>query len=84
MCLCTFPGIFLTAVEVVSHEGMNNRNNNEKPRCLNTECCHTSVCDSKRGGGGLASEEKVIFVLVFVCLGLAISHTHRRTIELVK
>lgn len=47
----------LTAVEMVSHKGTNS-NQNVPP-----ECHHTTICDSKRGGGGLASEEKVIFVL---------------------
>ena len=28
-----------------------------------SECHQSSKCDSIRGGGGLASEEKVIFVL---------------------
>ena len=28
-----------------------------------SECHHASICDIKRGGRGLASEEKVIFVL---------------------
>ena len=35
-------------------------NNN---RDVPSECHHTSICDSKRGGGQSASEEKVIFVL---------------------
>lgn len=55
-----------------------------KPRCLFLSVA-TPVCMiAKEVGGGLASEEKVIFVLVSVCLGLAINHTHRHTIELEK
>ena len=57
MCPGTFLSTVLPAVEMVSHKGTNN--NQDVP----PECHHTSVCDSKRGGGGLASEEKVIFVL---------------------
>ena len=45
------------AVEVVSHKGMNN--NQDVP----SECHHISICDSKRGGDGPASEKKMIFVL---------------------
>ena len=40
------------------------------------ECHHTSICDSKRDGGRLASEEKVIFVLELLGLILPV-HFHR-------
>jgi len=30
---------------------------------VSSECCHTSICDSKRGSEGLAGEKKMIFVL---------------------
>ena len=53
--LCV-PGHF-PAVEIVSRKGMND--NQDVP----SECHHTSKCDGKRGGGGLASEEKAISVL---------------------
>ena len=51
-----FLSTILTTVEMVTHKGMNNQD-------VPSECHHASICDSKRGGGGLASEEKVIFVL---------------------
>ena len=51
-----FLSTILTTVEMVSHKGMNNQD-------VPSECHHASIRDSKRGGGGLASEEKVIFVL---------------------
>ena len=57
MCLYTFLSTVLTTVEMVSHKGMNN--NQDVP----SECHHTSIYDSKRGCGGLANEERVIFVL---------------------
>ena len=57
MCLGSFLSIVLNTVEMVSHKGANN--NQDVP----SKCHHASQCDSKRGGGGLASEEKVGFVL---------------------
>ena len=43
---------------MVSHKGTY-----KKIKMFPSECHHTSICDSKRGGGGLAREEKVGFVL---------------------
>ena len=57
MCPGTFLSTVLTAVEAVSHKGMNK--NQDAP----SECHHASIFDHKRGGGGFAGEEKVIFVL---------------------
>ena len=57
MCLSIFLSTVVTAVETVSHKGMNN--NQDVP----SECHHTSIRDGKRDCGGLASEERVIFVL---------------------
>ena len=70
VCLCTFLSTVLTAVEMVSHKGMNN--NQEVP----SEGHHASICDGKRGGGGLASEEKVIFLLKLLGPILPV-HFHR-------
>ena len=58
------------AVEMVGHKGINN--NQDVP----SECHHTSICDSKRGGGQSASEEKVIFVLKLLGPILPV-HFHR-------
>ena len=55
---CTFLSAVLTTVEMVSHKGMK-----KKPQDVPSECHHASIYDSRRGTGGLASEEKVIFVL---------------------
>ena len=44
-------------IEMVSRKGMDNNQD------VFTECHHVSICNSKRSCGGLASEEKVIFVL---------------------
>ena len=52
-----FLNTTLTAVEAVSHEGTNNDQD------VPSERHHASVHDSKRGGGGSASEENVNFVL---------------------
>ena len=57
MWLCTFLSTVLTTVGMVSHKGVNN--NQDVP----TECHHASICDSKRSCGGLAGEEKAIFVI---------------------
>ena len=57
MCLCAFLSTVLTAVEAESHRGMND--NQDVP----SECLHARICDSKRGGGGSVSEDKVIFAL---------------------
>ena len=51
-CACAFLSTVLTAVEMVSHQGMDN--NQDVP----SECRHASICDSKRSGGGSVSEEK--------------------------
>ena len=66
----------LTSVEVVSHKDMNN--NQDVP----SECHHASICDSKRGGRGLASEEKVIFVLKLLgpILPVPFHRFHKRNI----
>ena len=56
MCLCTLLCTGLTAGGAVSHEGMSNN------RDVLSECHHASIRESKRGGGRLASKEKVIFV----------------------
>ena len=53
VCLCTFLRIVLTGVKAMSHKEANN--NQDVP----PELHHASVCDSKRRGGGSASEEKV-------------------------
>ena len=53
MCLCSFLSTVLTAVEMVSHKGINS--NEDVP----SECHQASNVIAK----GLASEEKVIFVL---------------------
>ena len=66
----TFPSTVLTAVEAVSHKGMNSNQG------IPSECHHATICDSKRGGGGLASEEKVIFVLKLLGPILPV-HFHR-------
>ena len=58
MCPCAFLSAVLTTVEMVSHKGMK-----KKPQDVPSECHHASIYDSRRGSGGLASEEKVIFVL---------------------
>ena len=34
-----------------------------KIKGVHSECHYTSMCDNRRGGQGLASEDKVIFVL---------------------
>ena len=47
-------------------------NNQDVP----SECHHASKCDSKRGGGGLASEENVSFVLKLLGPILPV-HLHR-------
>ena len=73
MCPCTFLNIVLTTVETVSHKEMNNKMNNQD---VLSECHHTSICDSKRGGRGLASEERVIFVLELLGPILPV-HFHR-------
>ena len=70
MCLCAFLSTVLTEVEAESHRGMNN--NQDVP----SECLHARICDSKRGGGGLASKEKVIFVLELLGPILPV-HFHR-------
>ena len=57
MCLGTFLSTVLTAVEAVSHKGMN------KNQDVPSECHHASIFDSKRGGGVFVGEEKVTFVL---------------------
>ena len=57
MCPFTFLNTILTAVEAVSHEGMNNDQD------VPSERHHASIRDSKRGDGGSASEENVNFVL---------------------
>jgi len=54
MCLYTFLSTVLTAVEAVSHKGMNS--NHDIP----SERHHVTICDNKRSGGEL-SEEKMIF-----------------------
>ena len=54
---CTFLNTVLTAVEVVSHKETSNYQD------VPSECHCASICDSKRGGRGLARDEKVIFVL---------------------
>ena len=71
------PEYILTAVETVSHKGMNN--NQDVP----SECHHTSICDGKRGGGGLASEKKVIFVLQLLgpILPVHFHRVHKRNIS---
>ena len=67
---CTFLSTVLTAVEMVSYKGMNN--NQDVP----SVCHHASICDSKRGGGGLAIEEKVILLLKLLGPILPV-HFHR-------
>ena len=70
MCLCTFLNTVLTAVEAVSHKGVNNHHD------------VLSECDTKRGGGGLASKEKVIFVpeLLGPILPVHFHRFHKRNI----
>ena len=76
MCLCTFLNTVLTEVEAVSHKGMNSNHD------VLSECHHASIYDSKRGGGGLASKEKVIFVpeLLGPILPVHFHRFHKRNI----
>ena len=67
---CTFLSTILAAVETVSHKGTNS--NQDVP----SECHHAGICDSKRDSGGLASKEKVIFVLKLLGPILPV-HSHR-------
>ena len=67
---CTFLSTILAAVETVSHKGTNI--NQDVP----FECHHAGICDSKRDSGGLASKEKVIFVLRLLGPILPV-HSHR-------
>ena len=60
----------LAAVETVSHKGTNS--NQDVP----SECHHAGICDSKRDSGGLASKEKVIFILKLLGPILPV-HSHR-------
>ena len=71
-----FLSTILTTVEMVSHKGMNGQD-------VPSECHHASICDSKRGGRGLASEEKVIFVLELLgpILPDHFHRFHKRTIS---
>ena len=46
------PERILTAVEVVSHKGVNNSQD------VPSECHHISTCDSKRGGDGQPARKK--------------------------
>ena len=55
MCLCLFLSTVLATVEAASHKGMNNNED------VHSECHHTGIYDSKRGCGGLLSEEKSDF-----------------------
>ena len=71
MCLCTFPSTVLTTTEVLSYKEVN-----KTPQDISSECCHTSICDSKRGSGGSASEEKVISVLKLLGPNLPV-HSHK-------
>ena len=48
----------------------------QKNQAVPSECHHTSIHDSKRGCGGLASEEKVVFVLKLLEPVLPV-HSHR-------
>ena len=66
MRLYTFLGTVLTTVAMVSHKGRTN----------SQECHHTSMCDSARGCGGLANEERVIFVRMLLEPILPV-HFHR-------
>ena len=52
VCRCTFLSSVLTAVEVVSHKGVNNSQD------VPSECHHISICDSKRGGDGQPERKK--------------------------
>ena len=70
MCPFTFLNTILTAVEAVSHEGMNNDQD------VPSERHHASIRDSKRGDGGSASEENVNFVLKLLGPILPV-HFHR-------
>ena len=75
MGLCTFLSTVLTTVEALSHKGMNT-----KPQMpllsVTQKYHHTSMYDSKRGGEGTASEEKVIIVLELLGPILP-AHSHR-------
>ena len=57
-------------LDLVSYKEMNN--NQDVP----SECQHASIHESKRGGGGSTSEEKVIFVLKLLGPILPV-HSHR-------
>ena len=70
VCLSTFLSTVLTAVDMVSHKGMNNHQG------VPPECHHSSICDSKRDRGRLPSEEKVSFVLELLGPILQV-HFHR-------
>ena len=70
-----FLSTVLIAVEAVRHKEMSN--NQDVP----SKCHHASICDNK-GGRGLASEEKVIFVLKIVgpILPFPFHRFHKRNI----
>ena len=72
-----FLSTVLTAVEMVSYKETNNSQD------VSSECHQSSKCDRKRGGGGLASEEKVIFVLELLgpILPDHFHRFHKRTIS---
>ena len=70
MCPFTFLSTTLTTGEAVGHKGTNSDQD------VPSEYHHASVCDSKRGGGGSASEEKVNFVLKLLGPMLP-AHFHR-------
>ena len=59
---------------------------NRKTQDVSSKCHRTTICDSKRVGGGLVSKKKVIFVLELQgpMLPVHFHRSHKRNIQGVK